>query len=144
MKYAISILALTLTICSPSTLACDSEFAVKVKKALQARNLDEIMQMYYLKGVDEPTRDTLERVFKRHFGDTIASVEIEAFPTDSVTAYEHNGNQYRMNASPTNQLAVHFEKQTNADGGSYKSSMKVPLGQVEGECFIITVAKVSG
>lgn len=122
---------------------CDQHFAEDFKKALAAEDLEKVMALYYLEGVDEVTINFIARSFEMHFGRAIESAKVEDFPAGSRTEYEFGGNKYRINLPPIKQLTIHFADSSGKEAGITNEAMHVPLGKANGNCYVATAAKVA-
>lgn len=144
MKHFLLASTFVLSACSEPPIDCDSGFAQKVGEAVSSGDISSVLDMYYMEGVDDFTRDSIRRSFERNFEKTVAGAEIVDFPEDGLTAYDMNGSRYKINVNPEKELIIRFADETDGEGGVHQSSMSLPLGKFEGRCYIATAAKVSG
>ncbi|WP_139229608.1 hypothetical protein [Marinobacter gudaonensis] len=143
MKHFLLASTVVLSACSEPPPGCDSDFAQMVGEAVSSGEISSVLDMYYMEGVDEFTRDSIKRSFERNFEKTVVGTEIVDFPEDGLTEYEMNGVRYKINLKPEKELIIHFAEETDGEGGIHQSSMSLPLGEYEGHCYIATAAKVS-
>lgn len=143
MKYLVLASTLTLSACSNSPVSCDVDFGKKVAEALSAGNVDKVVQMYHLEGVDDLTLETVKNVLQHSAGKEVATVNIVALPEDFPLEYKMYGNKYEINLAPTKQLKIQFADEKSNTDGLLKTSMGLPLGMHNGQCRIASAAKVS-
>lgn len=143
MKHFLLASTVVLSACSEPELDCDSSFAQKVGEAVSSGEISSVLDMYYMEGVDEFTRDSIKRSFERNFEKTVAGTKIVDFPEDGLTEYEMNGVRYKINLKPEKELIIRFAEDTDGEGGVRQSSMSLPLGKSQGQCYVATAAKVS-
>lgn len=144
MKLFLLVSLLFLASCeSARSSECDQAFAESIKKAMATGDVDKVLAFYYWEGVDEVTSKAIKTGFERNIGQPIEAVDVEPFPTDSITEYELGGNKYKMNLSPVKQLTIRFADNSSKDSGLSAYAMSVPLRKADGSCRIAAAMKVA-
>lgn len=136
---AAALIALSLTACgNEATLKCDEGFASEFKSAIEAGDVDKIMSLYHLKGVEESMKQMIKTQMTAVSNRAIARAEVGPVPEGTVTEYESAGKRYAINLLPTNAVTIHF-----ASAAQGSETMTALVGDYEGSCRIATAAEVS-
>lgn len=144
MNKIIITLAIAAAISTPNARAteCNDEFAAKFKEYFIAKNLDGILSLYNMQGVDNFIKESLEKHIKRHFDNTIETIAIEAFKNDFPLTFELNGKKYKANTKPTRELKIRFKSLEAKKDSSVTTDMSFYLGLDNGDCRIVTSAPI--
>ena len=144
MKHLVITSTLFLTACSGATASCDREFGKQVAEALSSGDVDKVLDMYHLEGVDDQTLNIVRHLLQDSAGKEVEAIEIVALPEDFPLEYKMGGNKYEMNLAPDKQLKLQFVEKTGTQEGLLHTGMGLPLGMYDGQCRIASAAKVSG
>jgi len=112
--------------------------AKALQDAYRAKNVDQVLALFYMANVDEATKASLVINIQADFPNTLASVEIVKPAANNLYQYTRNGITYRVNLPVIKDAKVKFAK--NASG---ITSTSFYVGTHDGTYYLVTAAPVS-
>ncbi len=95
------------------------------------------LALFYMKGVDQPTKDALQKTITADFTYDFASIEVAEPGKNNVYEYVQDNVKYRANLPVTYKLVIHFKE--NKDN---ISSASFYVGENEGKYYLVTATPV--
>jgi hypothetical protein len=114
------------------------DLAKTLQDAYRAKDIDAVLALFYMAGVDDATKASLIKNIQADFQNTVDSVELVEPAANNLYQYTRDGITYGVNLPVIKETKVKFAK--NASG---ITSTSFYVGVHDGTYYLVTAAPVS-